>query len=144
MIQTNVYIVLTQKLWHWQNGVNSHICFLTKSQKKSFRLIVTGTHIVVSPISYQSARRLRQFCYTGKSVFAKTKYVVSKGTILISNNFIQSFTYYIVLPILINQYWLKYDLPNGLWMIPICILIKKINKFFSLKCDIYYTFTFQP
>jgi len=22
--------------------------------------------------------------------------------------------------------------------------IKKINKFFSLKCDIYYAFTFQP
>ena len=38
---------------------------------------------------------------------------------------------------------LRYDHPNGLWRIHICIFYQK-NKVFSLKCDIYYAFTFEP
>jgi len=38
---------------------------------------------------------------------------------------------------------LRYDLPNGLWRIHICIY-QKNKHVFSLKCDIYYAFTFQP
>ena len=39
---------------------------------------------------------------------------------------------------------LRYDHPNGLWRIHICIFYQKINIFFPLKCDIYYAFTFKP
>jgi len=39
---------------------------------------------------------------------------------------------------------LRYGHPNGLNRIHICIFYKKINKFFSLKCNINYAFTFKP
>ena len=39
---------------------------------------------------------------------------------------------------------LRYDHPNGLNRIHVCVFIKKINKLFILKCDIYYAFTFKP
>jgi len=39
---------------------------------------------------------------------------------------------------------LRYDHPNGLNRIHICVFYQKNKQVFSLKCDIYYAFTFKP
>ena len=39
---------------------------------------------------------------------------------------------------------LRYDHPNGLNSIHICVFYQKNKQVFSLKCDIYYAFTFKP
>jgi len=39
---------------------------------------------------------------------------------------------------------LRYDHPNGLWRIHICIFYQKNKQVFSLKWDMYYAFTVKP